>query len=114
MVTRRVPEAVTLPDGAEQPVGSWADVARGIVSWLIQRNELPRLPFQGRSAFNRYFLNEAPEHKDGANGQWIPVRTNGKTIYMSGRSARAFVLVLSELCDAAGRPAMEFRMRLRE
>jgi hypothetical protein len=104
-VTGRKPASVALPDGIQEPVSTWVDLAVAVVTWLVKQQKLPTLPFCGRKGGNRYFLNSEPNHKNMpmSAGRFQTLRVDDQVIYLhTHRSGADLVACLCAACREMG------------
>ncbi|NVN97650.1 type I restriction enzyme HsdR N-terminal domain-containing protein [Candidatus Nomurabacteria bacterium] len=102
--TGKKPVEVVTPDGISYVVHTWVDFAIRVITYLIERDQLPQLPYAAGSTNNFYFLNTKPEHPGlTAESKFVPVSVNGVSVYVDiHRSARNFCRQIYQLCLDTG------------
>lgn len=113
-VSGKKPATLTCPNGVLVEVQSWTALGIETVKWLAESSRLPHLPYRGRTRGKLNLLDTSPPRSGVKELRFKKLTYDGGTLYIHiNRSARDWIMCLSELCEAAGTDPREFSIELK-
>lgn len=115
--TGKKPKLVTFPNGFQENISQWKELALAIIRWLDRVGKLPSAPYKGAGRGRRWFYNTVNKHPDGNNmraGRPVDLR-DGSVIYVeANQSADNFIHNLVNLSESAGVSPASIRVTVDE